>query len=134
VQTIAKLSRRTKNTEIDLAKLGLIKNKGDDRPRPIRENGPDPNKKNQVKFVLNPLKLHLNDSGFSPGLVQKCLLSTKLLLVFNQIFYHIINTGTCIFTIDITCCLLHIAPGLKGHDFKAFSCSIFVLFFMPICL
>jgi len=43
----------------------------------------------------------------------KCLLSTKLLLVFNQIFYHIINTGTCIFTIDI---ILHIAPGLKGHD------------------
>jgi len=43
---------------------------------------------------------------------------------FVQFFYHIINTDTCIFTVDITCCSLHIAPGLKGHDFKAFSCSI----------
>jgi len=54
-----------------------------------------------------------------------------LLLVFSQIFYHIINTGTCIFTIDITCCSLHVAPGLKVHDFKASRCSI-DSFFMPI--
>jgi len=37
---------------------------------------------------------------------------------------HEMTIGTCIFTIDITCCSLHIAPRLKGHDFKAFSCSI----------
>jgi len=37
------------------------------------------------------------------------------------------------FTTDITCCSLHIAPGLKGHDFKAFSCSI-DSFFMPVRL
>jgi len=41
--------------------------------------------------------------------------------------------GTCMFTTDITCCSLYIAPGLKGHDFKAFSCSI-DSFFMPIRL
>jgi len=40
---------------------------------------------------------------------------------------------TCIFTIDMTCCSLHIAPGLKGHDFKAFSCST-DSFFMSIRL
>jgi len=67
----------------------------------------------QVEFLLNPLKLHLNDSWFSLGLVLQCLLSTKLLVVFNQIFYPIINSGSCIFTIDITCCSLHIAPRLK---------------------
>jgi len=50
--------------------LSLIKNKAGDRPRPTRENGPDPNLLLffQVKFLLNPLKLHLNDSGFSIGL------------------------------------------------------------------
>jgi len=56
-----------------------------------------------------------------------------LLLVFNQIFlsYNKYRQPTYIFTIDITCCSLHISPGLKGHDFKAFSCSI-DSFFMPI--
>jgi len=77
------------------------KNKAGDRPRPTHENGLDLNFLIFFKlFLLNQLKLHLNDSEFSLGLVQKCLLSTKLLLVFNQFFYHIINTGTCIFTID----------------------------------
>jgi len=46
---------------------------------------------------------------------------------------HEMTIGTCMFTIDITCCSLHIAPGLKRHDFKAFSCSI-DSFFMPIRL
>jgi len=46
---------------------------------------------------------------------------------------HETTISTCIFTIDITCCSLHIAPRLKGHDFKAFSCSV-DSFFMPIRL
>jgi len=46
---------------------------------------------------------------------------------------HEMTIGTCIFTIDITCCSLHIAPGLKGHDFKAFSCST-DSFFLPVRL
>jgi len=81
--------------------------------------------------------MHLNDSGFSLGLVQKCLLSTKLDTAASSIqpdfFYHILNTGTCIFAIDITCCSLHIAPGLKEHYFKTFSCST-DSFFMAIRL
>jgi len=53
-----------------LATQGLIKTGG--RPRPTRENGPDPIFNFfKVKFFL---KLHLNDSGFSLGLVQKCSL------------------------------------------------------------
>jgi len=46
--------------------------------------------------------------GLVLGLCRNVYCSILLLLVFNQIFYHIINTGTCIFTIDI--CSLHIAP------------------------
>jgi len=54
-----------------------INNKAGDRPARPAKTAPTPIFF-QVKFFLNPLKLHLNDSGFSLGLVLKCLLSTKL--------------------------------------------------------
>jgi len=115
--------------------LRLIKNKASDRPCPTRENGPDPIFTFFFKLnFLNSLKLRLNDSGFSLGLVQKCLLSTKLdtaassikpdFLSYNKYRYmyfhhchHLLFTSYRTWT--------------KRHDFKAFSCSI-DSFFMPI--
>jgi len=67
--------------------VSVIKNKAGDSPRPTRENGPDPIF--YIYILKFTVKIALSDSGFSLGLVQKCLLSTSwilLLLVFNQIF------------------------------------------------
>jgi len=69
-----------------VVRLGLIKNKAGDRPRPNAKTSLTPI---YLFFQLYLLKLHLNDSVFSLGLVLKCLLSTKLLLVFNQILFII---------------------------------------------
>jgi len=68
--------------------LGPTKNKVGDRPARPAKTATTPIFIYifLVTFLLNLLKLHLNDSGFCLGLVLKCLLSMKLLLVFNQIF------------------------------------------------